>query len=73
MAYQQRDNSGNLFKSREKKTDKHPDYSGEIMVAGTLYRIAAWLKDGKSGKFMSLAVTPATDKPAPKNDDTIPF
>ena len=76
MAYEKRDNSGVLFKEREKKNPKGPDYSGEVMVAGTLYRLAAWIKDGKKGKFMSLALQPATERPSAPKDDLdrdIPF
>ena len=51
----ERDNSGILFKNREKKTDKHPDYSGPAMIDGKPYQMAAWIKEGKGGKFMSLA------------------
>lgn len=57
MAYEQRDNSGNLFKNEDKGDNaKRPDYRGEAVVDGTLYKIAAWIKEGKTGKkFMSLS------------------
>lgn len=76
MAYEKCDNSGVLFKNNKKEQPKHPDYQGEVMVAGTLYRLAAWIKDGKKGKFMSLAVSPATERPSAPKDDLdrdIPF
>lgn len=57
MAFEQRDNSGALFKNDKKEQENHPDYQGNITVAGRKYRLAAWIKTGKSGsKFMSLAV-----------------
>jgi hypothetical protein len=45
-------NSGAIFKN-DKKSDKHPDYSGKINVEGKEYEIALWVKDGKNGKFFS--------------------
>jgi hypothetical protein len=75
-----RDNSGVLFKNDKKENEKHPHYKGSIMVDGTEYWLSAWIKEGKSGKFMGLAVSPKdaqppTSKPVPSNlkDDDIPF
>ena len=80
MEQQKRDNSGVLFKNDKKEQEKHPDYKGSIMVDGTEYWLSAWIKEGKSGKFMGLAVSPKdaqppASKPIPSNlkDDDIPF
>lgn len=48
---------GVLFKNDRKETDNHPDYKGSCEVDGVEYWIAAWIKTGKKGKFMSLAFT----------------
>ena len=59
--YQQRENSGALFKNESKEQPNHCDYQGSINVAGTDYWINAWLKKSKNGKnFMSLSVKPKT-------------
>ena len=55
-------NSGALFKG-DKKTEKHPDYTGSIDVGGVDHWISAWIKTSKAGKpFMSLSVTPKDEK-----------
>ena len=61
MAFEERDMSGALFK-REKRSDKTPDYSGPCMVGGQLLEVAAWIKEGKSGKFMSLKFGPRRER-----------
>lgn len=46
-------NSFVLFKN-DKKSDKQPDYTGTLTLEdGTEKRIAAWIREGKKGKFMS--------------------
>jgi hypothetical protein len=82
MAFEQRDNSGSLFKNDRKQTDRHPDYRGTVMVAGVEYWISSWIKQGKNGKFMSLSFQEKEDN-GPVNtvgnneqddfDDDIPF
>lgn len=83
MAYEQKDNSGSLFKNDKKETDKHPDYTGSVLVKGQQYFISAWLKKSKDGKpYMSLSFKEKDfNRPAekthqvyaPQEDDPIPF
>lgn len=54
--YQQRDNSGALFKNVEKRSENGPDYSGNCMIDGVEYFFDAWLKASESGrKWMSFS------------------
>ena len=58
MAYEQRDNSGSLFKNTYKQKDNQPDYTGSGLIDGSEYRVSAWVKEGQRGKFFSLSFTP---------------
>lgn len=58
MAFEPKDGNGALFKNTRKESDNHPDYTGNAMVNGEHVDIAAWIKEGKNGKFMSLSFKP---------------
>ena len=55
-------NRGVLFKNDRKESDRHPEYKGSINVDGQEFWLSAWVKDGKSGKFMSLSIQPKNDQ-----------
>ena len=79
---EQKNNSGALFKNTKKETDKHPDYTGSIVVDDKEYWISGWNNTAKSSgtKYMGLSVTPKEPKtqmveentPA-MSDEDIPF
>lgn len=57
-------NSGALFKNdTEGKSENFPPYGGSINVEGVEYWVSAWVKDGKKGKFFSLALKPKEAQP----------
>jgi len=82
-----RANSGSAFKVEDKKSDRHPAYSGTVNVEGVLHFVDLWVKKTETGKtFLSFsfkkrdkqedAVQPgAVVTPAKANsfDDDIPL
>ena len=85
MTYEAKPNTGTLWKNDRKEKDTHPDYRGSLNVDGHEYEISAWIKEGKKGKFMSLAIKEPYQKDGNKGggantgysggdlDDSIPF
>lgn len=87
MAYEQKDNSGSLWRNDRKEKDTHPDYSGSVRVDGHDMWISAWLKESNGKKFFSLAFKRkdgTAERPAPQEatkptsfardlDDEVPF
>jgi len=69
---EKRDNTGVLFKNDRKESEKHPDYKGSLIVGGQDYWLSAWIKEGKGGKFMGLALSPkeAQEKPSERSKST---
>lgn len=63
MAYDNT-NSGILARNENRKSDKHPEYTGSINVNGVDYWLSAWVNEGKPGgkmegkKYFSLKVNP---------------
>lgn len=88
MTYEQKDNSGSLFKNDRKEQDTHADYRGTIKVDGVEYWLDAWLNESSNGtKYMGLRVKPKDSagsgqqrqRPQPAafdsdlDDDDVPF
>ena len=59
MAYEQKDNSGSLFKNDKKEKDSHPNAKGSAKIDGVEYWVSAWTKKDKNGNpWQSLSFTP---------------
>jgi len=67
MSFEQRDNSGALFRNDRKEKETHPDHQGTAKIQGREYYISAWIKEGRNGRFFSLSFKPklASDKGSP--------
>lgn len=63
MSYEERDNSGSIFRVTEKKGEKFPDYEGKAIVDGKPKWVSMWIKEGKKGKFYSIAFKDRDTKP----------
>ena len=71
--YQMKDGNFVLFKNQSKKTEKHPDLSGSIMINGVEHWFNAWTKEGKKGKFISGQIgEPKKQGFTPRGNDEMP-
>lgn len=73
-------NTGALFRNDKDGNEKRPDYTGTINVNGEEFRLAAWIREAKSGKkYMSLRVSEQQERQAtapqaaPQYEDKMPF
>jgi hypothetical protein len=81
MAFEHKPGTFSLFKNDKGDNEKRPDYRGEGKdMLGNDIEVAAWLRDGPKGKYMSCtfkpkeASKPARREPEPDDDDSgIPF
>lgn len=67
MGYEQKDNSGALFRNERKERENHPDYTGKAMIEGVEYWVSAWVKETRDGKkYFSMAYKPKEEHETPK-------
>lgn len=54
---QQFDNElrGSMFRNDRKTKDNQPDYKGSCQIEGVEYWMSAWVREGKSGPFLSIS------------------
>lgn len=74
--YQMQEGQFTLFRNT-KQANNAPEYTGEIMVNGKKMRLAAWVKEGKNGKFfsgkMSEPLQPRTQEDDSHGTGDLPF
>lgn len=56
MAYEQKDNTGSIFRNEKKEKDTHPDGTGSALIDGVEYWVSSWNAVSKSGiQYRNLA------------------
>ena len=82
MGFEQKDNSGAIFKNNKKQNDNSPPLTGNALIGGVEYWVSGWTKTDKNGeKWISFAFKPKNPTAAQSqkamvadlDDDSIPF
>lgn len=56
-------NSIVIFKNKNKKSEKAPDYNGKLTIDGVEFEVTLWKKTSKAGlDYLSGLVKPAEEK-----------
>lgn len=58
---EKKDNNGVLFTNNKREKESHPHYQGKATINGTEYYVSSWVKEGKTGKFLSLSFKPVQE------------
>jgi hypothetical protein len=60
--FEPKDNTGTLFRNERREKDTHPHATGTAIIDGVAFWVSAWTKEGKNGKFQSLAFRKKEEK-----------
>lgn len=60
---EKKDNSGALFTNNKREKETHPHYQGKATINGTEFYVSSWVKEGKTGKYLSLSFKPVQEQP----------
>ena len=72
--YEQQDNDGAAFPVESKTEDWHDDYSGKIMVEGSMYWLGVRDMKSKAGKpYLKLKVRPVNSGASQSQGGDLPF
>lgn len=66
--FELKEGNGTAFKNKRKSEEKHPDFNGEINVAGKLHWLDVWVKKTKAGdNYFTVRI--GSEKKPKNNDD----
>ena len=69
-----KDMTGVLFPVENKKTDKHPNLTGNVVINNEKFYLSAWTNTSKNGKkYISLKANAEQKKESTSQSDDIPF
>ena len=67
-----KDMTGVLFMVEDRKSDKHPNLTGNLLIKGEKYYVSGWSNIAKSGKkYISLKLN--EEQKQTKTDNDLPF
>jgi len=80
MAWEHREGRASLFRNKQKKSEKQPDYRGDGMYNGEIVELAGWKNTTKNGEaFLNISIQPKQEREqqssssASVDPDDIPF
>jgi hypothetical protein len=62
---------GVLFQNDKRGNDKAPDMTGRCEIEGHEYRLAAWMRHGKKGPYLSISVSEFQTREQPTFEDLV--
>jgi len=62
---------GVLFQNDKRGNEKAPDMTGRCEVDNHEYRLAAWLRQGKKGPYLSISISEFQNKEQPTFEDLV--
>ena len=72
--FEQKNGTGVLFINDKRENEKHPNMKGKILTPdGVEYFISAWTKEGKNGKYLSIALREPNEVQQTKVNSSEPF
>lgn len=63
MAYEQKENSGAIFKNDKREKDTQPHGKGSALIDGVAYWVSSWTNESPKGRYQSLKFERKDSKP----------
>jgi len=75
-------NSGIMSRDKNRKSDKHPEFTGSAEIDGREYWLSAYVNENENGKYFKISFKPKDQQSggggqsrgrSQQNDDDMPF